>query len=169
MVDDGSTDDTPDRVCQFDGRITSVRKPNAGQASALTAGSAGDLTRMKRMLACSSLARVEVQKLLERQGFPRDHAGVQVLLERMRLVNERIQFGIFVPGRRRFFAHLRASHRLYGRNWSARYRAFESLKCAGALLLGYRGFRAFQKRYRSSGSLVRGREALLPVLQRSPS
>ena len=38
VVDDGSTDDTPDRVRQFDGRITSVRKPNAGQASALNAG-----------------------------------------------------------------------------------------------------------------------------------
>ena len=38
VVDDGSTDDTPERVRQFDGRITSVRKPNGGQASALNAG-----------------------------------------------------------------------------------------------------------------------------------
>ena len=38
VVDDGSTDDTPERIRQFDGRITYVRKPNGGQASALNAG-----------------------------------------------------------------------------------------------------------------------------------
>jgi len=38
VVDDGSTDDTPERVRPFDGRITYVRKPNGGQASALNAG-----------------------------------------------------------------------------------------------------------------------------------
>ena len=38
VVDDGSTDDTPERVKQFGDRIVYIRKPNGGQASALNAG-----------------------------------------------------------------------------------------------------------------------------------
>lgn len=38
VVDDGSTDDTPERVRRFAGRIRYIRKPNGGQASALNAG-----------------------------------------------------------------------------------------------------------------------------------
>jgi len=38
VVDDGSTDDTPERVRRFEDRITYIRKPNGGQASALNTG-----------------------------------------------------------------------------------------------------------------------------------
>src|SRR5579864_4991184 len=38
VVDDGSTDSTPDIASQFEDRIIYVRKPNGGQASALNAG-----------------------------------------------------------------------------------------------------------------------------------
>lgn len=38
VVDDGSTDDTPERIRRFAGRIRYLRKPNGGQASALNAG-----------------------------------------------------------------------------------------------------------------------------------
>lgn len=38
VVDDGSTDDTPERLHAYDGRITSVRRENGGQASAYNDG-----------------------------------------------------------------------------------------------------------------------------------
>jgi glycosyltransferase involved in cell wall biosynthesis len=38
VVDDGSTDDTPDRIRKFGNAIASVRKANGGQASAMNLG-----------------------------------------------------------------------------------------------------------------------------------
>jgi glycosyltransferase involved in cell wall biosynthesis len=38
VVDDGSTDDTPERLRKFEGRIQHLRKPNGGQASAFNLG-----------------------------------------------------------------------------------------------------------------------------------
>src|SRR5215475_12385935 len=38
VVDDGSTDDTPERLCKFEGHIQHLRKPNGGQASAFNLG-----------------------------------------------------------------------------------------------------------------------------------
>lgn len=46
MVDDGSTDDTPEVLARFRGRVAVVRQPNAGVSSARNAGvarTAGDL------------------------------------------------------------------------------------------------------------------------------
>lgn len=38
VVDDGSTDDTQERLCAYAGRITSIRRANGGQASAYNDG-----------------------------------------------------------------------------------------------------------------------------------
>jgi len=38
VVDDGSTDDTPERVAKFGGDVRYCYKPNGGQASALNFG-----------------------------------------------------------------------------------------------------------------------------------
>src|SRR5207249_9168521 len=38
VVDDGSTDDSPDVIARYSGRVTACRQPNGGQAAALNAG-----------------------------------------------------------------------------------------------------------------------------------
>jgi glycosyltransferase involved in cell wall biosynthesis len=46
VVDDGSTDDSPEIIASYGQQITSILKPNGGQASVLNAGfavSSGDI------------------------------------------------------------------------------------------------------------------------------
>ena len=38
VVDDGSTDNTPDIVARYDGRVIGIRTPNSGQLAALGTG-----------------------------------------------------------------------------------------------------------------------------------
>ncbi|HKO04465.1 MAG TPA: glycosyltransferase family A protein [Candidatus Acidoferrales bacterium] len=132
----------------------------------LTAFTGPDPVRAKRRYTAFVAAIEATRDFLERSGFSTCHPPASLMLERMKVVAENLEFTVEAPDRARYFAHLRRYHRLYRPLWQGRYRAFHSLLCVAGLVLGYAPFLKAQEFYRSARPLVRARERLAPASQR---
>jgi len=85
VVDDGSTDDTRDRVAKYSDSLTYIYKPNGGQASALNAGLAVARGEFVALLDADDYWSTDkLKKVLDE--FSKD-AAVDVVYHPMQLVN----------------------------------------------------------------------------------
>lgn len=76
VVDDGSTDDTPDRVRKFGDRVRYIRKLNRGQASAFNLGFAEARGEIVCMLDGDDTWLPEKVRLVEKELQNRPEAGI---------------------------------------------------------------------------------------------
>src|SRR5438270_898880 len=153
VVDDGSTDDTEERLRKFGEKIRYLRKKNGGKVAALPIFlgkyrlHSANLFQVNvkrpsrsqieaRMATREALLR-ELRNWLQKYGQDISSRNIRAYLKQWVKGQESDGFVLRAPGRWKYFRHLLDFPRTYGEIMTPRHRAYSYLRALAALFLGY--------------------------------